>query len=34
VVVEEPEVIFEDLKNNDIITNSAVDLFGDIVEVE
>ena len=33
-VVEEPEVIFEDLKNNDIITNSAVDLFGDIVEVE
>ena len=33
-VVDEPEVIFEDLKKDDIITNSAVDLFGDIVEVE
>ena len=33
-VVDEPEVIFEDLKKDGIITNSAVDLFGDIVEVE
>ena len=33
-VVEEPEPIFEELKNNDIITSSAVELFGDIVEVE
>jgi len=33
-VKEEPDVIFEDLKKDDIITNSAVDLFGDIVEVE
>ncbi len=32
-VVKEPEPIFEELKNNDIITSSAVDLFGDIVEV-
>ncbi len=33
-IIEEPEPIFEELKNNDIITSSAVDLFGDIVEVE
>ncbi len=34
-VVEEPEVkVFEDLKKNDIIVNSAVKLFGDIVEIE
>ena len=32
-VHEEPEVIFEDLKKNDIISNSAVELFGDIVEL-
>ena len=31
---EEPEEILEDLNKNDIITNSAVDLFGDIVEFE
>ena len=33
-VVEEPKPLFEELKNNDIITSSAVELFGDIVEVE
>lgn len=33
-VVEEPKPLFEKLKNNDIITSSAVELFGDIVEVE
>ena len=33
-VVPEPEVIFEDLKKDGIISNSAVELFGDIVEVE
>ena len=32
--MEEPKVILEEIKNNDIITNSAVDLFGDIVEIE
>lgn len=31
---EEPEVIFEELKKNDIIVSSAVELFGDIVEVD
>jgi uncharacterized protein YacL (UPF0231 family) len=31
---EEPEVIFEDFTKNDIISSSAIDLFGDIVEVE
>lgn len=34
-VIEEPEVIFEDFRKNDIITSSAIDLFGgDIVEIE
>lgn len=33
-VKEEPEVIFEELKKDDIIMSSAVELFGDIVEVE
>lgn len=33
-VIEEPKPLFEELKNNDIITSSAVELFGDIVEVE
>ena len=34
-VVEEPEIkLFEDHKENVIITNSAVELFGDIVEIE
>jgi tRNA-binding EMAP/Myf-like protein len=33
-IINEPEVIFEDLKKDGIISNSAVDLFGDIVEVE
>ena len=32
--VEEPEVVFEEIKNDDIISNSAIDLFGDIVEVD
>lgn len=35
VVMEEPEVVLEEIKNDDIITNSAISLFGeDIVEVE
>ena len=33
-IKQEPEVIFEELKKNGIITSSAVELFGDIVEVE
>ena len=33
-ILEEPKVIFEDLKKDDIISSSAVDLFGDIVEFE
>ena len=33
-VLEEPKVIFEDLEKNDIISSSAVELFGDIVEFE
>lgn len=34
-VIEEPEIkVFEGPKENGIITNSAVELFGDIVEVE
>lgn len=33
-VMSEPEVIFEQFEKNDIISNSAVDLFGDIVEIE
>ncbi len=32
-VEEEPKVILEEIKNNDIIVNSAVELFGDIVEI-
>ena len=32
-VVEEPYEIYEDIKKDDIITNSAVELFGDIVEI-
>ena len=33
-IIKEPEVVLEDIKNNDIISNSAVELFGDIVEIE
>ena len=33
-VLEEPELIFEDFNNNDIISSSAINLFGDIVEIE
>lgn len=33
-IKQEPEVIFEELKKDGIITSSAVELFGDIVEVE
>jgi len=33
-VVEEPKVVLEEINKNDIISNSAVELFGDIVEVE
>ena len=33
-VEEEPKAVYEELKNNDIITSSAVSLFGDIVEVD
>ena len=33
-VKEEPEPIFEEIENNDIISSSAMKLFGDIVEVE
>ena len=32
--LEEPEEIFEEIENNDIIVSSAVELFGDIVEIE
>ena len=32
-VLEEPEEIYEDFHKSDIITNSAVELFGDIVEI-
>ena len=33
--VNEPELLFEDIQKDDIISNSAIDLFGsDIVEVE
>ena len=31
---EEPEVIFEDLKKNDIISNRAIELFGNVVEID
>ena len=33
-VEEEPKAVYEELKNNDIITSSAVSLFGDIVEID
>jgi len=33
-VVEEPTEVYEEIKNNDIINSSAVELFGDIVEFE
>ena len=33
-IEEEPDEIFENLNNDDIITSSAINLFGDIVEVE
>ena len=31
--LEEPEEVYEENKKNDIISNSAVELFGDIVEI-
>lgn len=34
VVIDEPEEVYEEVKNNDIISSSAVELFGDIVEFE
>ena len=33
-VHKEPDVVLEEIKKDDIISNSAIDLFGDIVEVE
>ncbi len=33
-VADEPIEIFEEEKNNDIINNEAIELFGDIVEIE
>ena len=33
-IKKEPEVLFEESDKNDIISNSAIDLFGDIVEIE
>lgn len=34
-IIDEPEIkVFEGPKENDIITNSAIELFGDIVEME
>ena len=33
-IKEEPKVLFEELNNNDIISSSAMDLFGDIVEID
>lgn len=33
-VLEEPKLLFEEIKKDDIIVSSAVELFGDIVEVE
>ena len=33
-ILEEPEPIYEENENDDIIMNDAVDLFGDIVEFE
>lgn len=31
--INEPEEVFEEIKNDDIISSSAINLFGDIVEV-
>ena len=33
-VVSEPDEVLEENENNDIITNSAIELFGDIVEID
>lgn len=33
-IVEEPDPIYEETKNGDIINDNAIDLFGDIVEFE
>ncbi len=33
-IKEEPDAVFEEIENDDIISNSAMQLFGDIVEVE
>lgn len=33
-IIEEPEVIFEESDKDDIISNNAIELFGDIVEIE
>ena len=33
-IIEEPKEVFDVSDNHDIISNNAVDLFGDIVEVE
>ena len=32
--IKEPEPIFEELNNDDIIVSSAIELFGDIVEID
>ena len=32
-VIEEPQESYEETLKNDIILNSAVELFGDIVEI-
>ena len=32
-VIDEPQEVYEEQVKNDIITNSAVELFGDIVEI-
>ena len=32
-VIEEPVEVYEESKKDDIISNSAMDLFGDIVEI-
>ena len=34
VVKKEPEKVFKKIENDDIISNSTVDLFGDIVEID
>ena len=33
-IIEEPQPVYEKIENDDIISNSAVQLFGDIVVVE